>query len=153
MGTSSSQDGKSVKLPQDLTQETLETPDLQAFREFDPRVTQLRPILARKFGHEHNAALDGSYGATSQVERLAGTDEALANATNQEAQGVSEGINLGTATRAAQLQALANLTKKTRGYGYGSQVPQVAGGGAGAAAIGAAGTIGSSIINAYYANK
>jgi hypothetical protein len=149
MGSGSSE-GKSFKLPQDLTQETLETPELQAFRDFNPRVPQLRPTLARKFGTEHNAALDGTYGATSQVERLAGTDEAMANATNQEAQGVSEGVNLGTATRMAQLQSLANLTKKTRSYGYGSQAPQATGGGAGAAALGAAGTVGSAILKAFF---
>lgn len=134
-----------AQLPTDITETVLDTPDIQAFRDFNPEATQLAPILATRFGRDRQA-IEDSYGAysgiPSQVARNRLRDMALSEAGQNEAAAVSQGVIEGKKMRADQLGALAALTAGKNKKGYESQqVQQGPGNGIASSAISAGGGI------------
>lgn len=134
-----------VKAPFEQTNETFETPDVEAFRAFAPSTAMLQPALAARFGQSRQNVTDqyGAYsGIPSQVARNRMRDEALREIDESEGLALAEGSERAQALKMAQLEALANLTRKQRQSGYNTQI---AGGGntagsaiSGGASIGAA---------------
>lgn len=141
-----------AQLPVDVTETVLETPDIQAFREFDPTVSELRPILATRFGRDRQAINDSysSYsGIPSQVARNRLRDMALADAGVNESAAVSEGLIEGKKMRGEQLATLAALTAGKNKKGFESQQTQQQPGSGGAiasSAIGAGGAVAAALI-------
>lgn len=138
---------KTVQLPTDITETVLDTPDIQAFRDFDPQATQLAPILATRFGRDRNAIND-SYsaysGIPSQVARNRLRDMALADAGANEAAAVSQGVIEGRKMKGDQLATIAALTAGKNRKGYESQQQQQSG--VGSSIIGAVGAAGAAAI-------
>ena len=142
-----SSDPKVYKLPQDLTTETLDTPDLQAFQSFDPRVNNVRPILAKRFNQERSDVADnyGAYTGLPEAARQRMQEQAQGNIGVDQSTAAGESVNQGNAARLDQLETLKDLTKKTRSSGYTSSLG-APGQSAAALGIGAAGTAASVII-------
>ena len=139
-----------AQLPTDITETVLDTPDIKAFRGFNPEATQLAPILATRFGRDRNAIND-SYGAysgiPSQVARNRLRDMALSDAGANEAAAVSQGVIEGRKMKADQLGALAALTAGKNRKGFESQqMQQQQGSGIISSAIGAGGGIAAALI-------
>lgn len=138
-----------AQLPTDITETVLDTPDIQAFRDFNPEVAQLKPILATRFGRDRNAIND-SYsaysGIPSQVARNRLRDMALADAGVNEATAVSEGILEGKKMKGEQLGALAALTAGKNRKGYESQQVQQQGQGLGSTALSTGISVAASLI-------
>jgi hypothetical protein len=109
--------------------ETPETPDIQAFRAFDPsaKINMLSETLAKRFGDRRKQIYD-SYGAysgiPSEVARNRMHDEALRELDESEALALAEGSERAQALKMAQLESLANLTRKNRASGYNTSVIQ-----------------------------
>lgn len=141
-----SSDPKIYKLPQDLTNETLDTADLQAFRDFDPRVSNVQQITGKHFDQERADIADqyGAYTGLPEVARQRLQEQALNNVGVDEATQAGENVNVANAARQDQLESLSALTKKTRTSGYTSSLG-APGQSPAATAIGAAG-IGASVI-------
>jgi len=142
-----SSDPKVYKLPQDLTTEVQDTPDLAAFRAFDPRVNNVRPILAKRFNQERSDVADnyGAYTGLPEVARQRLQEQAQGNIGVDQSTAAGENVNQGNAARLDQMETLANLTKKTRSSGYTSSLgapgQSVAG-----QAVGAGAAIGGAVI-------
>lgn len=139
-----------AQLPTDITETVLDTPDIQAFRDFDPQATQLAPILATRFGRDRQAIND-SYsaysGIPSQVARNRLRDMALSDAGANEAAAVSQGVIEGKKMKADQLGALAALTAGKNRKGYESQQAQQGqSNGIASSAIGAGGAVAAALI-------
>jgi len=119
-----SSDPKVYKLPQDLTTEVQDTPDLAAFRAFDPRVNNVRPIIAKRFDQERSDVADnyGAYTGLPEVARQRLQEQAQGNIGVAESTAAGENVNQGNAARLDQMETLANLTKKTRSSGYTSSL-------------------------------
>lgn len=141
-----------TQLPVDITETVLDTPDIKAFRDFDPRVSQLSPILATRFGRDRKSIEDsyGGYtGIPSQVARNRLRDMALGDLGANEAAAVSQGVLEGQKMRAEQLGALAALTAGKNRKGFESQQTQQKQGSAGSlisSGIGAGGAIAAALI-------
>lgn len=117
----------SPKAPFEQTSETIETPDTQAFRAFAPSTATLLPALAARFAHSRRNITDsyGGYsGIPSQVARNRMRDEALRELDESEALALAEGSQRAQALKMAQLESLANLTRKNRASGYNTSVIQ-----------------------------
>jgi hypothetical protein len=142
-----SSDPKTYKLPQDMTTETLDTPDLQAFQSFDPRVNNVRPILAKRFNQERSDTADnyGAYTGIPEVARQRMQEQAMGNIGVDQSTADAGNVNVGNATRLDQMETLAGLTRKTRSSGYTSSLG-APGQSAAATGIGAAASIGATII-------
>lgn len=141
-----------TQLPTDITETVLETPDIKAFREFDPRVSNLSPILATRFGRDRKAVED-SYGAysgiPSQVARNRLRDMALSDLSANEAAAVGAGVMEGQKMRGDQLGALAALTAGKNRKGFESQQTQQKQGSGGSiisSGIGAGGAVAAALI-------
>lgn len=152
MSSKKTQASQVTQLPVDVTETVLETPDIQAFREFDPTATQLAPILATRFGRDRKG-IEDSYsaysGIPSQVARNRLRDMALADAGVNEAAAVSQGVLEGKKMKMDQLGALATLTAGKNRKGFESQQTQQKQGIAGSlisSGIGAGGAIASALI-------
>lgn len=136
-----------VKQPFENTTETLDTPDLNAFRGFDANLNMLRPALDAQLNTEL-AGIRDTYGAytniPSSVSRLTMKRRAEGDAYRNRGLALAEGNDANQRLKLAQLESLANLTKKTKSSGYQSGIkPAGEGiggilGGAGGAAEGAA---------------
>lgn len=147
---SRSNSSKTIQQPFENTQETLETPDLAAFRSFNPDLSMLRPALDAQLQTELSSIRD-DYGAytsiPSQVNRLALKRQAENNAYKNRALALAEGNDANQRIKLAQLESLAGLTKKTKSSGFntGIQAPGAGAGGLlgglGGAAGGAAAVI------------
>ena len=138
-----------TQLPTDMTETVLDTPDIQAFRNFNPEASQLSPIMATRFGRDRQAIEDnyGAYsGIPSQVARNRMRDMALADAGANEAMTISQNEIEGRKMRQEQLSALAALTAGKNKKGYESQQVQQQGSGIGSSIIGAAGAAASAAI-------
>lgn len=139
-----------AQLPTDITETVLDTPDIKAFREFDPRASQLSPILATRFGRERKGIEDnyGAYsGIPSQVARNRLRDMALSDAGANEAAAVSQGVVEGQKMRGDQLGALAALTAGKNRKGFESQqVQQGQSNGVLSSAVGAGGAVAAALI-------
>jgi len=139
-----------TQLPTDITETVIDTPDIKAFRDFDPRVSQLSPILATRFARDRQG-IEDSYsaysGVPSQVARNRLRDMALADSSVNEAAAVSQGVLEGQKMRGDQLGALAALTAGKNRKGYESQqVQQGQGNGIVSSAIGAGGAVAAALI-------
>lgn len=141
-----------AQLPTDITETVLETPDIQAFRDFNPEMSMLKPILAKRFGRDRQAVTDSysSYsGIPSHTARNRLRDMAIADIGANEAAAVSEGLAEGKRMRGEQLATLAALTAGKNRKGYESQQIQKTPGSAGSiisSAIGAGGGIAAALI-------
>jgi hypothetical protein len=108
----------------DTTTETeaIETPDIAAFRAFAPDTTMLSSTLSKRFGDRRQEIKD-SYGAytgiPSQVARNEMRDAALAEVDEAEGLALAEGSERAQALKLAQLEALANMTGRTRSKSTG----------------------------------
>lgn len=118
---SRSNSSKTIQQPFENTQETLETPDLAAFRSFNPDLSMLRPALDAQLQTELSSIRD-DYGAytsiPSQVNRLALKRQAENNAYKNRALALAEGNDANQRIKLAQLESLAGLTKKTKSSGF-----------------------------------
>jgi hypothetical protein len=142
--------GGGTKLPFENTTETLETPDLAAFRAFDPNLNMLRPALDAHLNTEL-AGIRDTYGAytniPSAVSRLTMKRRAEGDAYRNRGLALAEGNDANERLRLAQLESLANLTKKTKSSGFQTGIKPAGGGlggllgGIGGAAGGAASVI------------
>ena len=135
--------------PFENTSETLETPDIQAFRDFAPNTTMLQSTLANRFGTRRQQIRDtyGAYtGIPSQVARNAMRDEALAGVDEAEGLALAEGSERAQALKLEQLQALANLTAKRRQSGYNTSVLQPQGSNIGSSLVSGGAAIGVQAI-------
>jgi hypothetical protein len=107
--------------------ETPETPDIQAFRAFEPSTRMLSETLAKRFGDRRKQIYD-SYGAysgiPSQVARNRMRDVALGEVDEEEALALAEGNERAQALKMAQLEALANMTRGTKSSGYNTSILQ-----------------------------
>ena len=141
-----------VKQPFENTTETLDTPDLAAFRGFDPNLNMLRPALDAQLNTQLANVRD-SYGAftgiPSAVSRLTLKNRAEGNIYRDRGLALAEGNDANQRLKLAQLESLANLTKKTKSSGYQTGVKPAGGGiggilgGIGAAAGGVGSVIGA----------
>lgn len=139
-----------TKLPFENTTETLETPDLAAFRGFDPNLNMLRPALDAQLNTEL-AGIRDTYGAytniPSAVSRLTMKRRAEGDAYRNRGLALAEGADANQRLKLAQLESLANLTAKKKSSGFQTAGPTPGGGiggilsGAGGAADGAAAVI------------
>lgn len=113
--------------PFEQVQETYDTPDIQAFRAYAPDTKMLSASLDAQFENARRNITD-SYGAysgiPSQVARNSMRDAALRELEESKALALAEGNERTQAMKFAQLEALANLTRKTRSSGYNTQVVQ-----------------------------
>lgn len=140
-----------VQLPQDVTSEVIDTPDIQAFRSFDPKAaiqagradSDAQFDRAEKYTREAFGNYSGIRNPLARSRALASAldevsyDRAISNA-NLNAQGMQAEMG--------QKAALADLTAKRRQHGYSSTLPQQSG--MGSAVIGSAGSIGAAAIMA-----
>ena len=124
--------GGTVTQPFENTTETLNTPELDALRGFIPNLNMLRPALDAQLNTEL-AGIRDTYGAytniPSAVSRLTMKRRAEGDAYR------NRGLAL------AQLESLANLTKKTKSSGFQTGI-KPAGGGAGGILGGIGGLLG-----------
>jgi hypothetical protein len=142
--------GGGTKLPFENTTETLETPDLAAFRGFDPNLNMLRPALDAQLNTEL-AGIRDTYGAytniPSSVSRLTMKRRAEGDAYRNRGLALAEGNDANSRLKLAQLESLANLTAKKKSSGFQTAPPTPGGGiggllgGLGGAAGGAAAVI------------
>jgi hypothetical protein len=113
--------------PFEQTNETYDTPDIQAFRAYTPNTTMLTAATKAQFDNSRRNITD-SYGAysgiPSQVARNRLRDEALAEVDTAEGLALAEGDERTQALKMAQLQTLADLTRKTKSSGYNTSVYQ-----------------------------
>lgn len=139
----------SPKAPFENISETIETPDIAAFRAFAPSTAMLAPALKARFDTSRRNITD-SYGAysgiPSQVARNRMRDEALGEADAAEAIALAEGNERAQALKMAQLEALAGLTAKRKQSGFNTQVIQPQSGGIGSSLISGAASIGTAAI-------
>lgn len=152
MSSKKTPQGQVTQLPVDVTETVLETPDIKAFRDFDPRASQLSPILATRFGRDRQAVED-SYGAysgiSSQVARNRLRDMAISDLSANEAAAVSQGVLEGQKMRGEQLGTLAALTAGKNRKGFESQQTQQKQSSAGnliSSGIGAGGAVAAALI-------
>jgi len=152
-GSSSGTDDKNVyRLPEDMTSEVIDTPDITAYRGFDPRAEfdVMNRSIGARLSNENQAAYDdyGAYtGIPSAVARNRMRDERI-NENNQNARlAIAEGTNAGNEMRANQLAGLAQLTARRRESGFRSAIKnQQQGGGIGSSLISAGAAIGTTAI-------
>jgi hypothetical protein len=142
---------KPVQLPQEMTSEVVDTPDIKAFRDLDASkvIHAGRGDQDAQFDRADRATREafGNYsGITNPLARSRALssalddisyDRAIANA-NLNAQGLQAEMT--------QKAALADLTAKRRQYGYGSVLPPQSN--TGSALIGAAGQVGAAALSA-----
>jgi len=139
----------SPQAPFENVQETIETPDVAAFRAFAPDTSMLQSTLAKRFGDRRSQITDtyGAYsGIPSQVARNAMRDEALREVDEAEGLALAEGNERAQALKLAQLEALAGLTQKRRQSGYNTQIITPQPSGIGAAIFGGAASAGTAAI-------
>jgi hypothetical protein len=126
--------GGGTKLPFENTTETLETPDLAAFRAFDPNLNMLRPALDAQLNTEL-AGIRDTYGAytniPSAVSRLTMKRRAEGDAYRNRGLALAEGNDSNQRLKLAQLESLANLTAKKKSSGFQTAAPTPGGGAAG----------------------
>lgn len=142
-----SRGSNTAKLNQDITSEVIDTPDIQAYRSWDPtaEMDRLNRTLAAR-----NASLKrdvtegyGRYsGIPSAVTRNRLRDLALADIDENDSLALAEGANRANEMRGNQLSTLAALTAKRRQSGYQESFKPQGGGGIGSALIGAGATVG-----------
>jgi hypothetical protein len=117
----------SPKAPFEQVQETVDTPDIQAFRDFAPDTSMLSSTLSKRFGDRRREVRD-SYGAysgiPSQVARNALRDQALAGVDEAEGLALAEGDQRAQALKMAKLGTIADLTKKSKSSGFNTQIVQ-----------------------------
>ncbi len=120
-----------TKLPFENTTETLETPDLAAFRGFDPNLNMLRPALDAQLNTEL-AGIRDTYGAytniPSAVSRLTMKRRAEGDAYRNRGLALAEGNDSNQRLKLAQLESLANLTAKKKSSGFQTAAPTPGGG-------------------------
>jgi hypothetical protein len=118
----------SPKTPFENVEEVLDSPDIQAYRAYNPlSQSRLGSTLAARSGARRNQIRDdyGAYsGIPSQVARNAMRDAALADVDESEGLALAEGDTQAQAMRLAQLQSLATLTAKRKQSGYNTQILQ-----------------------------
>lgn len=139
----------SPKAPFENTTETLETPDIEAFRAYSPDTTMLQSAVKSRFDRSRQNINDayGAYsGIPSQVARNAMRDESLRELDESEGLALAEGNERAQALKLAQLEALAGLTAKKKQSGFNTSVVQPQGGNLGSAAIGGGATIAAAAI-------
>ena len=141
---------KTVQTPYEQNNEVIETPDIAAFRAYSPDLSVLAPAVDAQFENARRQVTD-SYGAysgiPSHVARNQMRDEALADLEGERATAMATGDENNKRIRMAQLESLANMTKKTKSYGFGTQAQQ-GGGGIGSALISGGAGIASAAIMA-----
>jgi hypothetical protein len=135
--------------PFEQTQETVETPDVEAFRAFAPDTSMLESTVAKRFGDRRREIRD-SYGAysgiPSQVARNEMRDEALAGVDEAEGLALAEGNEKAQALKLAQLEALAALTAKRKSSGFNTSVIQPQGSNLAGSAISGGAGIGAAVL-------
>ena len=136
--------GGTVTQPFENTTETLNTPELDALRGFIPNLNMLRPALDAQLNTEL-AGIRDTYGAytniPSAVSRLTMKRRAEGDAYRNRGLALAEGNDANERLRLAQLESLANLTKKTKSSGFQTGI-KPAGGGAGGILGGIGGLLG-----------
>lgn len=141
---------KPVQTPYEQNTEVAETPDLANFRAFSPNISMLKPAVDAQFENARRQITD-SYGAysgiPSQVARNQMRDEGLADLEGERAMALAQGSDEAERLKLAQLESLAGMTKKTKSYGYGTQLQQPSGTG-NALISGGAGIAGAAILAA-----
>jgi hypothetical protein len=141
-------------------EETLDTPDIQAFRAYAPDTSMLSAATDAQFEKARRNITD-SYGAytgiPSQVVRNRLRDEALNDLEGQKAVALAEGSEKVQSLKMAQLQALAELTRRTRqtntgrNAGYNTSVVGAQPSNTAAAAISGGASVGVALIPAILA--
>jgi hypothetical protein len=117
----------SPQTPFESVQETVETPDIQAFRAFSPDTKMLSSTVGKRFDDRRRQIRDdyGAYsGIPSQVARNAMRDEALADVDEAEGLALAEGDERTKALEMEKLATLAPLTRKTKSSGFNTQIIQ-----------------------------
>ena len=152
-GSSGANDKDVYKLPQDITEEVIDTPDILAARNFNPRreFDVLNRTLGARLSNEKQAAYDdyGDYtGIPSATTRMRLRDQRIGEAETATGLAIGEGAQDANAMQAEYLQRLAALTAKKRQSGFTSAIKNQAGGGIGSSLIGAGGAIGAAVLPA-----
>lgn len=144
---SSSTSSKDVrKLPEDMTEEVLDTPDLERLRAFDPRkeFDVMNRTVGARLDNERQAAYDdyGSYtGIPDAVTRNRLRDMRVQDANTAGSLAIAEGAQSANAAQGDYLSGLAALTAKRRRSGFTSGINTKPGNGALSAGITAGGGI------------
>jgi hypothetical protein len=135
--------------------EAIDTPDIQALRAYTPDMTILNAGLDAQFENARRNLTD-SYGAysgiPSQVVRNRLRDEGLADLEGKRSVALAEGSERAQALKMAQLEALAQLTGRTRtrqtgkNYGYNTSVLQPQGSNIAGSAISGGAGVAASVI-------
>lgn len=140
---------KTVQTPYEQNNEVIETPDIAAFRAYSPDLAMLQPAVDAQFEDARRQITD-SYGAysgiPSHVARNRLRDESLADLEGERAMALATGDENNKRIKMAQLEALANMTKKTKSYGFGTQAQQSQGGIGSALISGGAGIASAAIL-------
>lgn len=135
--------------------EAIDTPDIQALRAYTPDTSILNAGLDAQFENARRNVTD-SYGAysgiPSQVVRNRLRDEGLADLEGKRSVALAEGNERAQALKMAQLEALAQLTGRTKtrstgkNAGYNTSVIQPQGSGIGGSLVSGGATIGAAAI-------
>lgn len=134
------QDKNVVKLPVDVTEEVIDTPDIQAARANDTDLSILDARLQKQLS-DTQADIEDSYaysGIPSAVARQRMMDSARHSLASTKTQGMVEGFNANEERRQNKLMGLAALTAKRRRSGFESSQKQNSGGGLLSSIIGGA---------------
>jgi hypothetical protein len=141
-------------------EEVIDTPDLQAFRAYSPDMSILNAATDAQFENARRNVTD-SYGAysgiPSQVVRNRLRDEALSDLEGKRSVALAEGSEKAQALKLAQLQALAELTRRTktrqtgRNAGYNTSVISPQGSNVAGAAISGGASVASVALPAIIA--
>ena len=114
-----------IKTPFENTTTVPETADIAAFRAFNPSTALLSPAVDAQYAQAERD-VDDQYGAysgiPSAVARNRLRDLAKSELLRNKGLALAEGNTQANALRMAQLEAVANLTKGQKSYGYGSQL-------------------------------
>lgn len=138
-----------VRLPVDVTEEVLDTPELQRFVNYQPKRQALDTGTATRFAGYRQDLEDSVNSPYSGIPSSVGRQRALASGVNNLAATEAQAYNAAFFDNEAFLsnlyEAQAAATRKTRRHGYDSQIRQ-GGGGIGSALLGAGATIGAAFL-------
>jgi hypothetical protein len=150
-GSSGANDKDVYKLPEDVTEEVIDTPDIIKARAFNPRAEfdVLNRTLGARLSDERQAAYDdyGAYtGIPSATSRARLRDQRIGDANTATSLAIAEGAQAANEAEGNYLMNLAQLTAKKRRSGFTSAIKGQQGGGIGSSLIGAGGAIASAAI-------
>jgi hypothetical protein len=115
-----------VQTPFDQTSEVINTPDIDAYRGYQPNTDILQAAVNAQFrrAQRQNEDQFGAYsGISSQVARNRLQSMAADDLNSSRGLALAEGNTQAQRLKMAQLESLANLTAKRHDYGYNSQIP------------------------------